>query len=194
MHAAMHPNARGTIVNIPPIAEPRGAVANALPSTPQVNEDLLGIFDSMTVSKPAAAASNPFDLVSKPDPPEMVVPIAQPHASQQVPVPAPAAIPVIEGSAQAPIQVDLPFQPTVVPLPAQPLPAVNQTGYGYAQPSSQSAVPPGQGQQYPGYTGHPSQGQVPPQYQVQPGYAHTMQHPPQQQAPPKSSNPFDPFA
>lgn len=194
MHAATHPNARGTIVNIPPVAEPRGTVAAALPSvqTQQINEDLLGIFDSMAVSTPAT--SNPFDFASKPDPPEVTVSTSpQAHAVQQGPGPASSA-PIILGSAQAPIPVDTLFQPTVVPIPAQPYPAVNQAGIGYTQSPSQPFRHPGQGQQYSGYPSQYNQGQGPPQYQVPAGHVHGVQQSSQQQAPSKTTNPFDPFA
>lgn len=226
MHTAMHPNARGTIVNIPPVAEPRGTLASAIPSAPvsQVNEDLLGIFDSMVVSKPSPPSSNPFDLVPKPDPPVEVTDL-QPSATQQSPREAPTAA-VMPGSAQAPINVDSSFQPTIVPIPTQSLPpnnlvglslvaptnpqppgisvypdhqvvrghheGYNQAGYGYVQPSTQSLVQPGQGLQYAG--SHPNHGQSPPHYQAQTSYANGMLQTPQQPAPPKSSNPFDPFA
>jgi hypothetical protein len=218
MHAAMHPNARGTIVNIPPIADPRGAMANTVPSVPapQVNEDLLGIFDSMAVSQPTVASSNPFDSVTKPDPPEVAN--QQSYVTQPVSGTAPSTAGLI-GTAQAPIQVDTPFQPTIVPVPAvQPSvvannaavfahapstpqqvppsvgPGYNPAGYGYAQPSAQPSIPVGQTAPYTGYNSHYNQVQVqvpPPQYQA--GYTSGAPQP-SQQTPPKSTNPFDPFA
>lgn len=234
IHAAMHPNARGTIVNIPPVAEPRGTVANTLPSAPapRVNEDLLGIFDTMAVSKPTVSTSNPFDLVPKPDPPEVVVANTQSHITQQGPGTASTGAAIV-GSAQAPIQIDAPLQPTIVPIPIQPLAAgrannpaqftsvspasqqqhpsaeaipsnqqvvqghhqgYNPAGYAYAQPTSQPVVPQGQGASHSGYNSHYNQGQASPQYLLQAGYPNGVQQPPQQQAPPKSTNPFDPFA
>ncbi|GAX21700.1 hypothetical protein FisN_3Hh492 [Fistulifera solaris] len=150
MHAAMHPNARGTIVNIPPITDPRGAMANTAPSVPvpQVNDDLLGIFDSMTVSQPTVpvASSNPFDTVTKPDPPE----VANQHlyVTQQIPGTVPSGAGLI-GTAQAPIQVDTTYQPTIVPVPAaQPSVVANNAAPLAHAPSTPPQVPPSVGPVY----------------------------------------------
>jgi hypothetical protein len=194
-------------------------MANTAPSVPvpQVNDDLLGIFDSMTVSQPTVpvASSNPFDTVTKPDPPE----VANQHlyVTQQIPGTVPSGAGLI-GTAQAPIQVDTTYQPTIVPVPAAqpsvvannaaPLahapstppqvppsvgPVYNSAGYGFAQPSAQPSIPAaGQTAPYSGYNSHYNQGQAPtPQYQA--GYTSSAPQP-SQQAPPKSTNPFDPFA
>jgi hypothetical protein len=155
----MNPNARGTIAQIPPMAQGGGPAppqqkssqeadffASSAQSTPQattpsVSQDMLGLFDSMAVSSQSTASnvpapSNPFD--------PFIAPAQSATSSEgQLSAPssgnAPALGPAVATTAQRPIQ------PSTSPVPAAGIapPGVGSQAPIAAAAQNRALTPPG---------------------------------------------------